>query len=506
MDKNCRIKLFNPAKEKPFMIKVPRCMSTQHPDNITVPFFADSEVLSGETEVKEAYYVFSQLGCKEQMWDSEGKEVDNEVVEKLLSKYTDFFKKSIIGKDLRITYRVPNPSVQKEQGKILLETLHSIPRAYDVAKMVYQDVPPIFEVILPMTTTHHEIDRVKDYYEKVIVGQKNTKVGRSAISVKEWVGDFKPDSINVIPLFENYEALVDSANIVEKYIEGKRLEYQRVFLARSDPALNYGSVSAVLIAKIALFKLKELEEKTNVDILPILGVGSAPFRGNFRPDNVSNCGEEYPSVQTFTVQSSFKYDHHARDVTNAIDMMNYSHRGNPIDIDEKKAKMQISKITEEYQKQISQIADIINIVSSYLPARRMRKLHVGLFGYSRSMGKIKLPRAIKFCGALYSIGLPPEILGLSALSEKEFDELHEMYNKIEEDLSDSAKYLSLSTVEKLPKTVSVGVKKVIEKIDYEENSEYCEIADRIFEQVRKGQEITIREDLKRAAWMRKFLG
>jgi len=488
------------------MIKVPRCMSTQHPDNITVPFFADSEVLSGETEVKEAFYVFSQLGCKEQMWDSEGKEVDNEVVEKLLSKYTDFFRKNMIGKDVRLTYRVPNPSVQKEQGKILLETLHSIPRAYDVAKMIYGDVAPIFEVILPMTTSHHEVDRVKDYYEKVIVGQKNTTVGRSGISVKEWVGDFKPDTISVIPLFENYESLVDSANIVEKYLEGKRLEYQRVFLARSDPALNYGSVSAVLMAKIALRKLSELEEKINVDILPILGVGSAPFRGNFRPDNVSNCGEEYPSVQTFTVQSSFKYDHHARDVTNAIDMMNYSHRGKPLDIDEKKAGAIIEKITAEYQKQISQIADIINIVSSYLPARRMRKLHVGLFGYSRSMGKIKLPRAIKFCGALYSIGLPPEILGLSALNEKEYDELHEIYNKLDEDLIDSMRYLSLATVEKLPKQVSAGVKKVLEHLDYEEDSEYCEIADRIFTQVKKGDEITIREDLKRAAWMRKFLG
>ena len=73
------------------------------------------------------------------MWDSEGKDVDNQVVEKLFSTYHDFFSKNKLGKDFFITYRVPNPSVQKEQGKILLETLHSIPRAFDVAKAAGSD-------------------------------------------------------------------------------------------------------------------------------------------------------------------------------------------------------------------------------------------------------------------------------------------------------------------------------------------------------------------------------
>ncbi len=31
--------------------------------------------MSGEDEIKEAYYAFSHLGCEEQMWDCEGKEV-----------------------------------------------------------------------------------------------------------------------------------------------------------------------------------------------------------------------------------------------------------------------------------------------------------------------------------------------------------------------------------------------------------------------------------------------
>jgi hypothetical protein len=31
-------------------MKIPRCMSTQHPDNAAVPFFASSSVLAGEKD------------------------------------------------------------------------------------------------------------------------------------------------------------------------------------------------------------------------------------------------------------------------------------------------------------------------------------------------------------------------------------------------------------------------------------------------------------------------
>jgi len=76
------------------MRKIPRVMSTQHPDNVSLPFFAETQDMSGDDEIQEAYYAFSHLGCDEQMWDSEGKEVDDFVVKKLLTKYPHFFKKT----------------------------------------------------------------------------------------------------------------------------------------------------------------------------------------------------------------------------------------------------------------------------------------------------------------------------------------------------------------------------------------------------------------------------
>src|SRR5438067_7985963 len=89
--------------------RIPRCMSTQHPDNVAMPFFAQSAPLTAEDEVREAYYAFSHLGCDEQMWDFEGKEVDGHVVEKLLSTYESFFAEHPIGESVHLTPRIPNP-------------------------------------------------------------------------------------------------------------------------------------------------------------------------------------------------------------------------------------------------------------------------------------------------------------------------------------------------------------------------------------------------------------
>jgi len=68
------------------MLPIPRCMSTQHPDNVQVPFFAEHSDLGGDDEIREAFYAYADLGCDEQMWDVEGKEVDAFVVKKLLSR------------------------------------------------------------------------------------------------------------------------------------------------------------------------------------------------------------------------------------------------------------------------------------------------------------------------------------------------------------------------------------------------------------------------------------
>ena len=126
---------------------VSRTMSTQHPDNVNHPFFSDNPELAGEDEIKEVFYTFSHLHSREQLWDCEGKEVDNFVVKKLLTKYEPYFKKHILGKDVSLTLRVPNPSVEKNEAKILLETLESIPRNFDAAKFADIYIGEFFELM-----------------------------------------------------------------------------------------------------------------------------------------------------------------------------------------------------------------------------------------------------------------------------------------------------------------------------------------------------------------------
>ncbi len=299
--------------------KIPRCMSTQHPDNVNPPFFAENSEMGGEDEIKEAYYVFSHLGCDEQMWDYEGKEVDNFVVKKLLSRYENFFKEKILGKYLFITLRVPNPEVEKLESKILIETLESIPRSFDANKLFYnKDIPPIFEVILPMTSSLDSLNRIYYYYKKFVVEKENECLFDGDIKICEWIGEIRPKEINIIPLFEDLHHLLNSNLILKEYLKDKKLKYQRVFFARSDPALNYGLISAVLINKIALKRIFNLSKDLGVEIYPILGTGPSPFRGNLNPYRVKEVLDEYKGVYTFTIQSSFKYDYAPEIVINAI--------------------------------------------------------------------------------------------------------------------------------------------------------------------------------------------
>src|SRR4030043_1550070 len=90
---------------------VPRTMSTQHPDNVNVPGWSSGEVIDSDAEIFETFYAFDELGCQEVMWDSEGKDVDTRVVRKLLDKYREYFASHAIGKDLFLTYRIPNPRI-----------------------------------------------------------------------------------------------------------------------------------------------------------------------------------------------------------------------------------------------------------------------------------------------------------------------------------------------------------------------------------------------------------
>ena len=487
---------------------IPRCMSTQHPDNATPPPFAASDgALRGEGEIIEAVEVFS-LGCDEQMWDSEGKEADNQVVQKLLTNYPQFFQgHHRLGRDCILTLRVPNPGIELEMRKSMVEALQSIPSAADVAKGLYgEDLePPIQEVILPFTTSADELSLIEAYYRKYIVGQESELLIGDR-RVKDWVGEFFPKQIRVIPLIEDLEHLLHADHIVEQYLADKDLPYQRVFLARSDPALNYGQIPAELMLKVALARLHSLESRLGIPLYPIVGVGAVPFRGHLSPINVARVLNEYPSTQTFTIQSAFKYDYDKETVRAGIQQIMSHQRREPTPIEEERARIIIDQYTTEYQARVRQLTPIILSLASQVPKRRERKLHVGLFGYGRSLGgpnDVSLPRAIGFTAALYSIGVPPELLGMTALRREDLDFLREVYPSLDMDLQVAFQYTNERHVKELLGSEYVRVV-----------GQFADGIDRVHEGLTSaiwagmGQDsnVNIRHYIEEAAHLRRFLG
>jgi phosphoenolpyruvate carboxylase len=489
---------------------ISRCMSTQHPDNAHWPFFSNNPQISGEEEVREAHYVYSTLGVQEQMWDHEGKEVDSHVVTKLLSDYPSFFRKKVLGKNVFLTLRVPNPERERASAKILLEILESIPRSYDTARHFYKDgVAPIFEIILPMTTNALELNRIWNYYRFHVAGKADRPVLPGDVTLGEWIGDFHPASINVIPLIEDKPSLLSADTIVEEYLKGKEQPYQRVFLARSDPAMAYGSASAVLLIKIALARLHKLEQKLGIPLYPIVGVGSAPFRGNFKPTNVKSRLKGYPSVQTFTVQSAFKFDYPEELVRKAVAFINKSTRRAPIPVDDEQPLLDvIENISATFSRQVERLTPLINGVAKYVPPRRKRKLHTGLFGYTRAVAGKRLPRAISFCAALYSIGLPPEFLGLANLKASHVKTISEIYPNFIEDLRESGMYFDPQCLSMLPIRVADDIRRTVRllKLDVKPELIHQALVGALRGQLNKSDTRGIPDLITQAAKVRRFLG
>ncbi len=439
---------------------IPKTMSTQHPDNASIPPWCNSDVIEGEKEVHEAYYAYSTLGCQEVMWDAEGKDIDPHVVRKLLTNYPDFFKEKVLGRDVFLTYRIPNPMLEKVEKKVFLETLQAIPKHFDVSKQFYGngEYAPVFEVILPFTSSHKDVIRVLRTYSEAVVGIEKVRIDFPDISLLELIGEIQPKSINVIPLFEEWSSLVSLDNLLFKLLEAISPKYLRIFLARSDPALQYGLIPSVILVKIALSKISRLTKKEKVDIYPIIGVGSLPFRGHLSPSNLTNFVREYAGVSTVTIQCGLKYDYPENEVRGVVEYLNTKlPKGEAEDFSqiEQTLLSVASKFKESYYEFLLHAIKFIKKISKLVPARRARRLHTGLFGYNRTIGDVILPRAIPFTASLYSLGLPPEFIGLrifGTLKEEEQHALLDAYKNLKEDLKVAAEFFSWRNLEIIRKS------------------------------------------------------
>jgi len=497
---------------------IPATMVTQHPDHAHTPYWHYRPFISTQEEPRELYLSFKELGASEYKWDWEGKLVDEAVLERILSEYYDYFKETQIGRDKFITFRLPNPKVETEYR--LGRAFMGILAASGLAKSIGLKNNPLFEVILPMTESAKEMYDIQDAFREM-AALRHPLLKR---------GDEDINHIEMIPLFEDIETISHSDEILEEYLKmhkkgfGFEPEYMRPYVARSDPALNAGIVPTVLAIKIALSRYDDFSKRHGIPLHPMIGAAALPFRGGISPWTVDAFMNEYAGMRTTTIQSAFRYDFPKKDVIEALQKLESNLQKTNVRKISKAEEAEIRVImqifSDIYQSTIVKIAPQINEISKFIPKRRERVQHVGLFGYSRGIGEVKLPRAITFTASLYSIGVPPELIGtgrgLKALKARHMTDLLEKhYINIRTDLMNVLKYTNFDVLTDLAKTNSSFSEILIDARAIEsylggvdtltpEEIEHSRITSQIYTQLKDGDDIT--PLIEKAALLRRSIG
>lgn len=435
-------------------LRVPATMATQHPDNAAAPFWerdGDAFVSTLE-EVAECHACFEDLGVDEFMWDWEGKLADEGVVDKLFARYFDYFRRHQLGKDKFLTFRLPN--IWKEKGYSLIRALMVILTSEDFARDMRLHSPPLFEVILPMTERAEQLVHLQSSFRKLARFKSREFDLKRTDHAEQW---------EVIPLFESVDHQIGAVRLVERYIEMYQRSFRskperlRPFLARSDPALVSGFAANVLANIIALSDFSMLSQRSKVPLYPIIGAGSLVFRGGLAPDRIESFASTYAGVRTVTIQSAFRYDYPRVSVHRALGKLRRmlpQHEARVCTESERRALVRIMKFAERsYQQRLGACIDFVRPLFAAVPARRERRLHIGLLAYAREFGKRQLPRAINFTAAFYSLGIPPEFIGigsfLAALDESDRRLFMKYYPRFIEDLAAAGRFLNKENIAEL---------------------------------------------------------
>lgn len=438
-------------------------MATQHPDNAGCPWWKDGAFVATQDEIEEVMLLFRELPIDEYMWDWEGKYVDEAVGEKLFSRGQDLFRKRPLGKDLHLTYRIP--AFDGEKMHRMARAFMNILALADLARDIGVQRPPVTEMFLPLTTAATQPARVRKVFREIAGYHRQVFHGGKKVD------DDLLRMFDVTPLVEDVGSLLSIHKIIRPYWTGLLKECpeakqrgQRLFLARSDPAMNAGLVPAVLAVKVALSTAKKTGDDLGFSVYPVLGTGSLPFRGSVNPLYLDTFMEQYAGVRTYSIQSAFRYDYDKDLVKKSLlTMKKEVPRLRTVavsDADEKKIVKLCSAFTAIWRPTIETIAPLINELAACIPPRRERLQHIGLFGYSRGIGKVRLPRAIGFTAALYSIGVPPELIatgrGLVRAGEMGLlDTIEKYYPALREDLKHAGKYFNRENLSLLAKKKSV---------------------------------------------------
>lgn len=438
------------------MRKIPATMATQHPDNATAPYWDARErpFISAYQEIAEALTCFQDLGASEYMWDWEGKHADAAVIDRLFSEQLDYFSSQQLGRDKFLTFRIPN--IWEEKGYNLLQAMTVILSSEDFARDLQLANRPLFEVILPMTERADQLLHMQELFQKLAHFKSEEFTTQHETNT---------DYLEIIPLLESVESQLGVKNVLQEYVQGheqhfgRRPDYIRTFLAGSDSSLAAGFLAGIIGNKIALSRLHEFASESGIPIYPIFGYGSLLFRGGLAPTpaSIDRFLVEFPGVRTVTTQSAFRYDYPLEEVKAAIKRLEEvlpQAKPHIISAERQQKLIAVAENSADiYKATVGRLATIMQAVFAAVPKRRDRRQHIGLLAYSRSMGEQTLPRAITYTAGFYSVGVPPEFIGLGRtlrqLSNEDLTLLREEYVHIAEDFASAGRYLNRDNLNRL---------------------------------------------------------
>ncbi len=439
------------------MRRIPATMATQHPDNAGAPYWShdDQPFISAYHEITEAVACFQDLGVGEYMWDWEGKHADAAVIDRLFSEYHDYFATHQLGRDAFLTFRLPN--IWEEKGYNLLQAMTVILSSEDLARDLKLPNRPLFEVILPMTERADQLLHMQELFQKLARFKSEEFTTQHETNT---------DYLEIIPLVESVESQLSVAELLTDYVRlheqhfGRRPEYIRAFLACSDSALSSGLLAGIIGNKVALSRLYEFSEQSGIPVFPIFGSGSLGFRGGLAPNTIDRFIQEFPGVRTVTVQSAFRYDNPQAEVKAAIARLEAelpTIQPRIIAADDQQQLVLIAERSAELYKQtVGGLLSDLEPIFKAVPKRRDRRQHIGLLAYSRSMGEQSLPRAITFTAGFYSIGIPPEFIGLGRslqqLEAAELETLKANYPNLTTDFETAGRFINQANLARLAKS------------------------------------------------------
>lgn len=377
-------------------------MATQHPDS-TIVFTAQDEVKEAIDDVLPLER--GGRGCDEKMIDYEGKATPYNQIRAVIeeAKYYDI----VPGEDFLITPRIPNPKLEDKDRHLLTITAAITANMYS---QLYFNTNAVKYVILPMSSSTLEVAEVQ---------RRIIKVQRLVSEEFSLRGE---EIVRLIPLFENAESHMH----IDEIIEGLRVALIkevglvernfRIFVGKSDSAINSGHLASSIAIKMALLKMWKWQEDTMFRSYPIVGMGKPPMRGHMAEWVRSEWVDAWKGYYTATIQSALRFNTERKDYVATV-LKIAEGRGQKPDLSQLDLQDSLIRIawkaSEVYTREIDRLAEHILFMSKLVIGTRAR---LETYRRKAKTGK-ELPRAIKFCAALYSMGLGPTLIGAKVIED-----------------------------------------------------------------------------------------